>query len=244
LHLIADNEYTPDHPLLKTKTPPSTKKRVSKNTGSSDDEEHSAGGSPATKKRKVSSHGAIKVKLITSAKKPKKGKTSKVTSSSKPGSSKTNTVKKLDIEMPSPMEDLSECDESDLEDHFVEYKEPEDENLPEDERILRRLIKSSIWESEDDDKALEIVMRGMRLQFTEEKIANWEPNELLESIEYERNRSKEKVRECGLLKLDMENLDMDELISSQKVNASKKASTDDESEEDDDDQDDEKVKFY
>jgi hypothetical protein len=121
---------------------------------------------------------------------------------------------------------------------FIYFREPEDENMPEDERIVRRLIKSAVWECISDSIALATILRRMRQYFTEDKIKNWDQDELLESIEAERTRSKEKIQECLVMK-DWKLQNIDDLIQKEDSKAKIFEASDDSDE--DEDMDDEKV---
>jgi hypothetical protein len=121
---------------------------------------------------------------------------------------------------------------------FVYFREPEDENMPEDERIVRRLIKSAVWECVTDTVALATILRRMRQYFSEDKIKNWDQEELYESIEAERTRSKEKIQECLILE-DWNSENLDDLIGKEDTKAKIFEASDDS--DDDEEMDDEKV---
>jgi len=121
---------------------------------------------------------------------------------------------------------------------FIYFREPEDENMPEDERIVRRLIKSAVWECVSDSIALATILRRMRQYFSEDKIKNWDQDELLESIEAERTRSIEKIEECLVMK-DWKLQNIDEIIRKEESKAKIFEASDDSDE--DEDMDDEKV---
>lgn len=142
------------------------------------------------------------------------------------------------LELPAPkIAEVEEPVEVDFMDHmFIQFREPEDENMPEDERIVRKLIKSAVWECINDNSALDTIVRRMRQYFSDDKIKNWDQDELLESIDYERTRSKEKIQECLILK-DWDVTNLDNQLLEEDIKAKMKAVSEesDEDEEMDDD---------
>jgi hypothetical protein len=123
---------------------------------------------------------------------------------------------------------------------FIQFREPEDENMPEDERVVRRLIKSAVWECIDDNAALETVIRRMRQFFDDDKIKNWDTDELFESIDMERRRSREKIEECLVLK-DWDFQMFQKQILEENSKAKMKAEATSNESDEDEEMDDEKV---
>ncbi|XP_065332919.1 lens epithelium-derived growth factor-like [Cloeon dipterum] len=168
-----------------------TQKRKTKPIESEDDD-HSSVERPASKKRKLSS---LRIKLNTPTRKTGKVDEEPVVEK-KAAENETPATKTRPLpELPQTKQGSAndpECDE----DLYLEYREPEDENMPDDERIVRKLIKNSVWESKTDDVGLDIVIRKMGYYFNEDKIKNWDPSELKEMINSERAHAKEKIQEC------------------------------------------------
>lgn len=222
---LQEEEEVKKTPQRKSKTPKSEvqKRPVKIEQDQSEDEESSDDAPVPTKKMRKSTVG------LPPTNKNKLRKPKELPSDEESDATLSATVTELLPKGPAPITDKPAESKADLEDLFVQYLEPEDDNMPEDERIVRRLIKSAVWESIDDENALEIILRRMRQNFSDDKIKNWDQSELLESIEAERTRSKEKIQECCILK-DQSLMDVDEIIQEENMTNKKVVSDDSEDE--------------
>lgn len=223
---LQEEEEVKKTPQRKSKTPKSEvqKRPVKIEQDQSEDGESSDDAPVPTKKMRKSTVGLPPSTNKNKSRKPKELPTDEESDATLPA-----TEAELLPKGPAPITEKPAESKADLEDLFVQYLEPEDDNMPEDERIVRRLIKSAVWESIDDENALEIILRRMRQNFSDDKIKNWDQSELLESIEAERTRSKEKIQECCILK-DQSLMDVDEIIMEESMTNKKVVSDDSEDE--------------
>ncbi|XP_059475798.1 uncharacterized protein LOC132196878 [Neocloeon triangulifer] len=194
---------------VKSSKAAATQKRKSKPVES--EEESSSTESPVTKKRKINTPTLrVNLERLPIPKTPTKveetlsesedGDYDKVELHPNSPEAKQDDVEKAKNSEEKLTEKTHKFDEKsseiEIKDTYLEYREPEDENMPEDERIVRRLIKNSIWDYNVDSEGLKLVLRQMGYHFNENKIKNWDSSELLEMIAAERSHAEEKIKDC------------------------------------------------